>query len=152
MSKFISTNQSQNITLADAIPLVRKLALIGIAVRRIVAISATGGGVAAEVLDVVDFRANGIDPETPAHLFAELDGPTANDDGGNTMPVFGNFQQLAAVSLTVKKAPSPEVAAERLLDVLNVGDFGASARERFLRIGSVQAAYAEAVRKAWDAA
>lgn len=152
MSKFIAPNATENIALEAALPLVRKLNLIGIVTGGIVAIATTGGGANAEVLELADFERNGITRDTPAHLFVRLDGPTSNAEGGNTMPVSGNFKQLAAIALTVKNAPNPETAAERLLDSLNVGDLGHSARERFLRISSVRAAYDAAVRKVWDAA
>ncbi len=152
MSKFIAPNATENIALEEALPLVRKLNLIGIVTGGIVAIATTGGGANAEVLELADFEQNGITRETPAHLFVRLDGPTSNPDGGNEMPVSGGFKSLAAVALTVKNAPNPATAAERLLDALNVGDIGNSARERFLRIPSVQSAYDAAVRKVWDAA
>jgi hypothetical protein len=76
----------------------------------IVAIATTGGGTNAQVLELADFDQNGINRETPADLFLRLNGPAYNSDGGNEMPVLGNFKTLAAAAFTVKNAPSPETA------------------------------------------
>lgn len=96
MSKFIAPNATENIALEEALPLVRKLNLIGIVTGGVVAIATTGGDANAEVPELADFEQNSIARDTPAHLFVRLDGPTSNSDGGNEMPVSGGVKSLAA--------------------------------------------------------
>lgn len=151
MSKFQSADPTENVTLAEAKAHVNQRALVGLPNLGIVA-NAQGS---MEMVEEVDFSANGIDPKLPNCLLIRFRKGIESDEN-NAVPGFGDYINVGEALYHLRKAPNLRAAVVSMIEnennmigvVFNHGD----ADRRITNIQSVGKAINEAFVKAWNAA
>lgn len=151
MSRYASADPTENVTLAEAKSLVNKRALVGLPNLGIFA-NAQGS---QEVVEEVDFSANGIDPKSRNCLLIKVvDRPDREDSAA--VKAFDDYINVGETLYHLRKAPNLRDAVVSMIENENnkIGRIFSpgEADRRISNIRSVSKAINEAFSKAWNAA